>query len=191
LFTINASVSLLSLLAVPDPEQAGAVITWNTDPGPENLAGYRLEKAVASGAWRNVVALTKETRVQDPEAGPATRYRLYSVNGLNEELFMGEIAFRPRAPLAAWPLPYRGGKLSISFATSGGLGGASGPADVGIFDVQGRLVRRLAQGSYTAGYQSAEWDGRNDRGRDVASGIYLIRALTGGSRTTVKLVVAR
>jgi hypothetical protein len=191
LFTINTSVALLALMAAPAPQGTGAVITWNTDPGPEDLRGYRLEKATGSSAWGTLAALTRETRVEDPAAGPASRYRLFSVNGLNEELYLGETSFHGRAALGAWPLPYRGGKLTISFATSGGLGGSAGRADVGIFDVQGRLVRQIAAGTYTAGYQSVEWDGRDGHGRGVASGVYLIRSMSGDSKTTMKLVVAR
>jgi hypothetical protein len=191
LFTINAGVALLSLLAAPAPDRAGAVITWNTDPGPQDLQGYRLEKAAGSGSWQTLVAMTKETRAEDPLAGPATRYRLFSVNGLGEELMLGETAFRPRQPLAAWPLPYRAGKLSITFATAGGLGGAAGPGEVGIFDVQGRLVRRIASGTYPAGYEAVQWDGRDGQGREVSAGVYLLRAMSGGIKTSMKIVVAR
>ncbi|HEV8128969.1 MAG TPA: FlgD immunoglobulin-like domain containing protein, partial [Candidatus Eisenbacteria bacterium] len=190
-FTIQTSVSLLALLAAPAPNGAGAVVTWNSDPGPEDLAGYRLERATGSGAWSTVSALTRTTSFADPQAGPATRYRLFAVNGLNEELLLGETSFRPRAPLTAWPIPYRGGQMSIAFATHGGWGGGSARSEVALFDVQGRLVRRIADGSYEAGLQSAIWDGRDDKGQRVAAGIYFIRSKSAGEERTLKLVVAR
>ncbi|HEY9013536.1 MAG TPA: integrin alpha, partial [Gemmatimonadales bacterium] len=83
LFTIQTSVGLLSLLAAALPQgQKGAVITWATDPGPEDLAGYKLEKAEGSrsDAWHTMVALTRETSYTDPSGGPGSRYRLIAVN---------------------------------------------------------------------------------------------------------------
>jgi hypothetical protein len=190
-FTIQTSVSLLALLAAPAPNGAGAVVTWNSDPGPEDLAGYRLERASGSGPWSTAAALTRERSFTDAQAGPATRYRLFAVNGLNEELMLGETAFRPHAPLTAWPTPYRGGEMTIAFATHGGWGGGAARSEVTLFDVRGRLVRRIADGSYEAGLQSAVWDGRDGEGRRVAAGLYFLRAKSAGEERTLKLVVAR
>jgi flagellar hook assembly protein FlgD len=44
-----------------------------------------------------------------------------------------------------------------------------------IYDLSGRRVRTLADGCQTAGYQSLDWDGNNDEGNEVASGIYFYR----------------
>jgi hypothetical protein len=197
-FTIQTSVALLALLAAPAPGGGkGAVISWQTDPGPGDLAGYRLEKATAptgpgsSPDWRTLAVLTRETSVADPLGGPGSRYRLFAVNGFGEELWLGEASLRPLAPLAAWPLPYRGGALSISFATTGGLGTGEARTDVGIFDVSGRLVRRIASDPYPQGYQTATWDGRDERGRSVSAGIYFLRSRSGGEERTLKLSVLR
>jgi hypothetical protein len=129
--------------------------------------------------------------VTDPQGGPGSQYRLFAVNGFGEELWLGEASLRPLAPLAAWPLPYRGGNLTISFATFGGLGGGLGSAEVSVFDVSGRLVRRIARGSYGAGYQVASWDGKDEQGRRVSSGIYFLKAKSAGEERTFKLAVAR
>jgi hypothetical protein len=191
-FTIQTSVALLALLAAPAPNHGpGAVVTWSTDPGPADLGGYRLERASAGSDWATVLALTGETSYADPTAGPATRYRLFAVNGLGEELLLGETSFRPAAPLAAWPLPYRGGNLSIAFATGGGLGGGPRTAVVSVYDASGRLVREVARGRYPAGYQAAVWDGRDERGRRVAAGVYFLKAAAEGEEHTMKLVVVR
>jgi hypothetical protein len=191
LFTIQTSVALLSLLAAPLPG-GGASITWATNPGPEDLMGYRVERSAAGApSWSTLVALTRETSVTDPQGGPGTQYRLFAVNGFGEELWLGEASLRPLAPLAAWPLPYRGGNLTISFATFGGLGGGLGSAEVSVFDVSGRLVRKIARGSYGAGYQVVRWDGKDEHGRRVSSGIYFLRAKSAGEERTFKLAVAR
>ncbi|MDP2886215.1 MAG: FlgD immunoglobulin-like domain containing protein [Ignavibacteria bacterium] len=44
-----------------------------------------------------------------------------------------------------------------------------------IYDVMGRRVKTLLDGSKSAGYYSVTWNGRNELGRDVASGVYLCR----------------
>jgi flagellar hook assembly protein FlgD len=48
-----------------------------------------------------------------------------------------------------------------------------------IYDVNGALVRTLTNETRAAGAQSATWDGRDDEGRSVASGVYFYK-LTGG-----------
>lgn len=47
--------------------------------------------------------------------------------------------------------------------------------EVAIFDVTGRRVALLTDGKQRAGPHSLVWDGRDDRGQVVASGVYLIR----------------
>ena len=44
-----------------------------------------------------------------------------------------------------------------------------------IFDVSGRLVRVLISDSREAGYHKLQWDGRNDTGNVVSSGVYFYR----------------
>jgi hypothetical protein len=44
-----------------------------------------------------------------------------------------------------------------------------------VYDLQGREVARLAQGTWPAGSHSIGWPGRDGSGREVASGTYLIR----------------
>ncbi|MCB0718371.1 MAG: PKD domain-containing protein [Bacteroidetes bacterium] len=46
---------------------------------------------------------------------------------------------------------------------------------IGVFDLRGRLVRRLIESSTTSGDQTVVWDGRDDGGSEVASGTYLVR----------------
>jgi hypothetical protein len=59
---------------------------------------------------------------------------------------------------------------------------------VQVFDVAGRQVRRLANGKQPAGIRTLEWNGRDDRDRQVSSGIYFIRLKLGSSVKTVRVV---
>lgn len=52
---------------------------------------------------------------------------------------------------------------------------ATATARIEACDVSGRIVRRLAGGSMAAGRHVVTWDGRDEAGRPVASGVYRIR----------------
>lgn len=55
-----------------------------------------------------------------------------------------------------------------------------------IYDARGRIVRRLLDGAVVvAGRTSVVWDGADDRGRSVPSGVYHFR-LTSETATTVQ-----
>ncbi len=55
----------------------------------------------------------------------------------------------------------------------------SGRASLRIYGVSGRVVRTLVDGPVEAGEHSLAWDGRNEAGDAVASGIYYLRLETG------------
>ena len=63
--------------------------------------------------------------------------------------------------------------------------------DLVVYDTAGRLVRVLASGSFGPGVHTQEWDGRNDRGGQVASGVYLIRLRAEGRAVTRKAVLLK
>lgn len=54
-----------------------------------------------------------------------------------------------------------------------------------IYDIRGRIVKRLQTGNKPAGSYSIPWDGKNDFGKHVSSGIYLYRlqAVSGNNKT--------
>lgn len=61
---------------------------------------------------------------------------------------------------------------------------AAGPCSLVIHDLRGRRVRTLVAGAQPAGDQTVIWDGRDERGTAVASGVYFARlAHPAGSRT--------
>jgi len=60
-----------------------------------------------------------------------------------------------------------------------------------IYDVQGRLVRILVNEKRAANVHRAVWDGTNDGGDPVASGVYLYRMVTAGFEQTRKMIVLR
>ena len=65
-----------------------------------------------------------------------------------------------------------------------------------IYDARGRLVRRLSVGYQPAGYytspsRAAYWDGRNNLGERVASGIYFYQLLTNEVSSLRKMVILK
>jgi hypothetical protein len=194
LFTIQASIALLNLSAqVLEPASGGGVVVrWNTRPGPDDLAGYRLERKSRGAEWLTLSPLVRETSYHDASGTAGMSYRLSGVNGLGEELLLGETSLAVPAGLSAWPLPYRGGELNVLFLAAGG-GSSAGPveATVDLFDVSGHRVRRIAAGEFPLGVASATWDGRDDSGTFVPSGVYFLHSQAGGSRARMKIVVSR
>jgi flagellar hook assembly protein FlgD len=60
-----------------------------------------------------------------------------------------------------------------------------------IYDVGGRRVRSLHDGPLAAGVHRVLWDGRDDAGRELASGVYLIRLEGAGPALTQRVILLR
>jgi flagellar hook assembly protein FlgD len=60
-----------------------------------------------------------------------------------------------------------------------------------IYDVTGRLVRRLVDRAMAAGEHRLVWDGRADSGADVVAGVYFARLEIGDFRETARIVLLR
>jgi hypothetical protein len=58
-----------------------------------------------------------------------------------------------------------------------------------IYDARGRLVRRLSNESREAGVHTIQWDGQDDQGRGVPTGIYFGRLMVTGG--TLQEILAR
>ncbi len=62
---------------------------------------------------------------------------------------------------------------------------------VGVYSVGGRLVRRLHDGPAVRGRHETTWDGLDEAGHEVASGVYFVRADFGRHALERKLVLLR
>ena len=60
-----------------------------------------------------------------------------------------------------------------------------------LLDLQGRVVRTLADGSFEAGHHQAIWDGRDDSGRPVHAGMYFAKITTNGGQAMRRAIVVR
>ncbi len=98
----------------------------------------------------------------------------------------------PRIPTAAdallggVPNPFNPTtQIRYSVATGGAV------VDIRIFDVAGRMVRTLVDGRQDAGVHSVVWDGRDEHGRSMPSGVYFCRMRSGDYSQTRKIVLAK
>ncbi len=60
-----------------------------------------------------------------------------------------------------------------------------------VFNARGELVRTLLNEERPAGNHSRRWDGRDDRGSAVASGVYFARLESASGVLTQKMLLAR
>ena len=196
LLTIQSSVSLLSFSV--KLEETGAELTWSTNPGvgPEGLTGYRLYRLApgASGEGPRIgPELIHEARYLDPQGAPGTSYRLTAVNGLGEELELGQTSLGIElAALRAWPSPASGrGVMTVAFGAPWVAPGiAATDLDVGVFDIAGRRVATLASGYVRpkAGLVRLEW---RPGSQAAHPGLYFVRAVapSAGLRMERKVVM--
>ncbi|MHB2027042.1 MAG: OmpL47-type beta-barrel domain-containing protein [Elusimicrobiota bacterium] len=68
----------------------------------------------------------------------------------------------------------------------------SGGGEIKIFNIAGHRVKTIALGSLHGGnYYYQEWDGTDDDGRDVASGVYIGDLKVGGQSKTFKMAMIK
>jgi hypothetical protein len=137
--------------------------TWT--PTANDSGNYALTFAAANvltGRHQTIVHVVGNPTGVDPTAAPAvTRLEQNRPN-----------PFRPGTEI-----PYR---LA-----------AEGTARLAIYDPNGRLVRVISSGRESAGPHVARWDGKDARGRTVASGVYLLRLEAEGAQLTRRMLLLR
>ncbi|MBD3290770.1 T9SS type A sorting domain-containing protein [candidate division KSB1 bacterium] len=67
----------------------------------------------------------------------------------------------------------------------------SGRVRIDIYDVIGRRVCRVLDEQQNAGFHSLRWDGADEMGQSVSSGIYFCRITMGGWKAKLKMVMLR
>ena len=86
------------------------------------------------------------------------------------------------------PNPFRE-TTTIHLSLSGAA--VSGNIRLEIFDLNGRMVRRLLDGATEDGSHAWTWDGLGDGGRHLESGVYFARLLTRDGESRRKLIMLR
>lgn len=68
---------------------------------------------------------------------------------------------------------------------------AAGVVTVGIYNVLGERVRVLTSPGVVVGTWEADWDGRDEAGRTLSSGVYWYRVVGGGIRATGRMLMLK
>jgi hypothetical protein len=171
-------------------------LTWTANGEPD-LAGYAIYRRLSgTGPF---VALTGSlvTGVQyvDTTVPPGTETVWYQLSASddsgNESARSAIVSVSLVAEVTAWtmepgyPNP-SGTGASVTMPMVVPSGG--GDARLEIVNRAGQRVRRVALGTLPPGPALAQWDGRNDAGREVAPGVYTAWLIAGSSRVSVRLV---
>jgi|GEM_PF-1343335 len=93
----------------------------------------------------------------------------------------------PRRALLGSPYPNPfNPQVTIPFVLSGAQ-----EVSISVYDVEGRLLARLAEGLYGSGSQALSWRGLGPDGQVLPSGVYFLRMEGAGVRETTKLLLLR
>ena len=68
---------------------------------------------------------------------------------------------------------------------------SAGDGALQVFDLQGKLVRTLKHGRFAAGNGSVVWNGRDDDGQQVGSGVYFYRLSIDGQTRSQRMVMLK
>ncbi|MFB3906816.1 MAG: FlgD immunoglobulin-like domain containing protein [Candidatus Eisenbacteria bacterium] len=178
---------------------AGVLLTWQV--GEAAFEGYVLERAEGlDPADGEYVALNPDRPVPregpfeylDETAEPEVLYS-YRIEALLPDggtMLYGPVTATARtlrfSLLPPAPHPFRGASTSLRFDIP-----KAGKVELAVFDATGRRVRTLRDETMQAGRHSEVWDGRNDRGHPVASGVYLLHLRWQDREATRRLIRLR
>jgi len=168
-----------------------------------SVDGFYVSRRVdgAAGMEQITGLLAPDTRAFTDRGAPETGTLAYVVTAVATD--GTEAVSREALVLQRTLPPYTGGSAPLPIALRYGPNPfftqtsitmslpQGGDATLVVYDVRGRLVRRLARGAYAPGDHALSWDGRDRNGRVVAAGAYFFRLDAGGESLTRKVMLIR
>jgi hypothetical protein len=124
--------------------------------------------------------------------------RAFLASTYNQNMFDNLLIGAPGVsigPRTSLPEVFHSRPLSVIryFASSGATirysCAGQGRATLAIYDMRGNKVRSLIDGMQTAGPHEAVWNGKDDRGRMAGNGGYLLRMVTDGTTTVLRILM--
>jgi glucose/arabinose dehydrogenase len=196
-YTPGAAPSIASVSATPGEDGRSATIRWLTDIASDSRVDYGLEpgtldQTVAQAA--NVLDHAVSLGGLEPDT--VYFYRVSSTfAGGGTTVFPDSKS--PPLDFQTLPLPVQ---LLPPFP-SPAIGSATLPYDLSVdaavtlrlYDLRGRLIRTLIGGETRSAGAHAEttWDGRDDEGRDVPAGLYIVRLGVAGRHLERRIALIR
>jgi len=191
--TISPPVATLFQSLVTESDMDGVVLRWEIAQD-EPIKGFRIYRATGGSEYEDLVGslLSSDTREYvDRSVHPGEKYR-YIIAAVMEdgsEIRSLEAEVRTAASSLALyqnkPNPFNPSTV-ISFTLP-----KEEHVRLEIYDIRGRVVRRLFDGVMEAGFKELLWDGRDDSGREVSSGIYFYYLKTEKGVLSRKMVLLR
>jgi hypothetical protein len=191
----NLAPAVPTGLAVQHVPGVGNRLAWD-DPVDEDFRYFRVYRGTEpdfTPGPGSLVHATIATSWTDAPVGPAF-YKLTAVDFAGNESDPATLGqpvglTAPGAPAVfrlqlAAPNPARGSaRLRYDVPEPGGA------LELSVYDVTGRRVRALWNGSQAAGSHVVWWDGRDDQGHALPAGIYLVRMRAPRYDHTVRLLL--
>jgi uncharacterized repeat protein (TIGR01451 family) len=177
----------------PARDGAAWTIVVETDASPHPVQ-LDFEGVGAAPVEWDVVALVGEAR-QDLRADAS----LETLTGVAGSPRRVQLVAGPPAFVRAFTAPAEPMQLVVApnpFVAPAGttlslLVPSAGSASLAVYDVAGRTVRVLHRGPLGAGLSAFSWNGRDESGRDVAAGVYFVRAQSAAASEVRKVLVLR
>jgi hypothetical protein len=162
------------------------------DPPPGSLPPYATHQinlhldaaGLNSGVYKSGVIIDNDS--PDPSVLLPVIFRVGQT-----EIDAGGVGERPQhhGLLGSYPNPFNA-ETRIRYRVGDGEGGSPFVRLV-IYNTLGQRVRQLIARHHPPGRHDVRWDGRNDAGQPVASGLYLCRLQVGSYRDTRKIVLMK
>ncbi|RKZ14157.1 hypothetical protein DRQ50_09470, partial [bacterium] len=151
---------------------AGIDMPVTTDPAHGDYV-----KLLPTGIWELTVGADGYEPVV--VSGVSTTWGAGTTVDVALQAAVSEVPPAVSVAMRAAPNPFNGGTY-LSFNNP-----RDGWVDLSIYDLRGRRVTELLAGQHPAGLDSVRWDGTDEGGRRLGSGVYLVRLHTAGGETTV------
>jgi hypothetical protein len=162
----------------------------------EISAGTGFEDASAPAGYFEATGVLLEDAVDalpiDPDAATAVRHRLRlrsprDIRPVRDAIREG----RPPREEIGFDLGQNGPNPFNPVTTIAFSIHREAPVKLDIFSLDGRRVKSLVDGVTGAGTHEVLWDGTDDAGRPLGSGLYFYSLESGGKRVTRKMIMSK
>jgi PKD repeat protein len=151
---------------------------WSFGDGGMSTAQNPLHQYAAPDTYTVTLVVTNY-------CGADTLVRIDYIAVTSPPAGIGDTPQISRTDTWAYPNPFNPG-TTVFFQLK-----SPGGVQIVVYDAVGRVVRTLVSEAYPAGSHRVEFDGRDDGGRRLASGVYFYRFEAPGASVTKKLVLLK
>jgi hypothetical protein len=172
-YTVATSAQMMTSPSLTSRHGYRAGAVPSPDDDPRKVGIYRLD----GNHWKYVGGSGQEHTVSAAVQLPGTFAAFY-----NEAV---NVIPRKTVLFQNYPNPFNP-QTTIAFDLH-----TDGDVELVVYNVEGKQVRTLWKGPRAAGAYEIQWDGRDDAGNLVATGVYLYRLRTPASNHTRKMVLLK